>query len=109
MHSKPIALSTFACVSAVFLVTPGSVAVAQQPKTPVSMFCSTSAGGPGVVLVKLSNLTSSEIPKGETLFAKKGGKTIEFKAAEAIPAGGSVTERTSEGAIQFEGNCDGWH
>ncbi|MGA7387732.1 MAG: hypothetical protein WBW99_07360 [Pseudolabrys sp.] len=106
MHSKPIALSTFACVTVAFLI---ASAVAQESKTSVSMFCSTSAGGPGFVLVKLSNLTSLDIPKGETLFAKKGGKTIEFKAAEAIPAGGSVTQRTSEEAFQFEGNCDGWH
>ena len=106
MYSKPTALSTFAYVTAAFLIAP---AVAQQPKTPVSMLCSTSAGGPGFVLLKLSNLTSSSIPKGQMLFAKKGGKTIQFKAAEAIPAGGSVTQRTSEGAFQVEGNCDGWY
>jgi hypothetical protein len=109
MYSKPIALSTFACVTAAFLIAPGSVAMAQQPKSPESMLCSTSAGGPGFVLVKLSNLTSSSIPKGETLFAKKGDKTIQFNAAEAIPAGGTVTYSTSEGAFQVEGNCDGWH
>ena len=88
MYSRPIpALSTFACVTAAFLIAPGSVAVAQQPKTTVSLFCSTSAGGPGSVLVKFSNLTTSDIPKGETLFAKKGDKTIQFKAAEAITCG----------------------
>ena len=108
MCSKPIALSTFACVTAAFLIAPGPVAMAQQPK-PVSMLCSTSAGGPGFVLVKLSNLTSSSIPKGQMLFAKKGGKTIKFTAAEAIPAGGSVTQRTRDGAFQVEGNCDGWY
>jgi hypothetical protein len=43
------------------------------------------------------------------LFAKKGGTTIKFTAAEAIPAGGSVTQRTRDGAFQVEGNCDGWY
>jgi hypothetical protein len=86
-------------------------ALAQQPTSSdrVSLFCATSAGGPGFVLVTLSNLTTSTIPKGKTLFAMKGGKTIEFQTAEAIPASGTATYRTSEDVFQVEGPCDGWH
>ena len=73
------------------------------------MFCKTWAGGKGFVLVTLSNLTTSTIPKGETLFASKGGKTIKFQAAEAIPDGGNTIYRTSVGAFQVDGPCDGWH
>ena len=76
-------------VAAAFLFSLGSEALAQQPGTGVSMFCKTWAGGKGFVLVTLSNLTTSTIPKGETLFASKGGKTIKFQAAEAIPDGGT--------------------
>jgi hypothetical protein len=96
MYSKPIALSTFACVTAAFLIAPGSVAMAQQPKSPESMLCSTSAGGPGFVLVKLSNLTSSSIPKGETLFAKKGDKTIQFNARGPFRLKGIVMVGTDD-------------
>ena len=95
------------CVTGGFLIAAGSVAVAQQPE--ISMFCKTSAGGPGLALVTLTNLTSSSIPKGQTLFAKKGGVTIQFQAAEEIPAGGSAIQRMSDAAFQVEGNCDGWH
>jgi hypothetical protein len=55
--------------------------------TQMSMFCKTSAGGPGFVLVTLTNMTNSNIPKGQALFARKGGETIKFEAAEAIPQG----------------------
>jgi hypothetical protein len=97
-------------LAAAFLLSPGSEALAQQPSSSaISMFCSTSAGGPGFVLVTLSNLATSTIPNGTTLFARKGGKTIKFRAAEAIPSGGKVTYRTSDGAFQVEGTCDGWH
>jgi hypothetical protein len=98
-------------LAAAFLFSPGSEALAQQPSSGdrISMFCSTSAGGPGFVLVTLSNLTTSTIPKGTTLFASKGGKTIKFRAAEAIPSSGKATYRTSASAFQVEGACDGWH
>lgn len=99
------------CATAAFLIAPGSEALAQQPspKAQVSMFCKTSAGGQGFVLVTLTNLATSTIPKGQTLFAKKGDETIQFQAAEAIPVNGTVTNRTSVGAFQVEGPCDGWY
>lgn len=80
-----------------------------KPQSQVSMFCSTSAGGPGFVLVTLSNLTTSTIAKGKTLFAKKGGTTIQFQTTEDIPNGGAATYRTDASAFQVEGACDGWH
>lgn len=79
-----------------------------NPQNRVSMFCRTSAGGPGFVLVTLTNLTNSSIPKGQTIFARKNGETIKFQAAEAIPEGSSVVYRTSAETFQVEGNCDGW-
>jgi hypothetical protein len=96
-------------IAAAFLFSLGSEALAQRPDTGVSMFCKTWAGGKGFALVTLSNLTTSTIPKGEALFASKGGTTIKFQAAEAIPDGGNTTYRTSAGAFQVEGPCDGWH
>ena len=98
-------------LAAAILFSHGSESLAQQPSSGdrMSMFCSTSAGGKGFVLVTLSNLTTLTIPKGKTLFAMKGGKTIKFRAAEAIPNGGKVTYRTSASAFQVEGPCDGWH
>ena len=41
-----------------------------------------SLGGSGSVLITLSNLTTKIIPKGQTLFAKKGDETIKFEAAD---------------------------
>ena len=77
------------CVTAAFLFAPASEALAQQPapKARVSMLCKTSAGGPGFVLVTLSNLTTSTIPKGQTLFAKKLGNypLLGRAAAKRIP------------------------
>ena len=98
-------------VAAAILFSQGSETLAQQPSSGdrISMFCKTSAGGPGFVLVTLSNLTTSTIPKGKTLFAKKGDKTIKFRAAEAILAGGSASYRTNASAFQVEGPCDGWY
>jgi len=46
----------------------GSNSIAQEtgtvpnPQTRVSMLCKTSASGPGIALVTLSNLTTSTIP-----------------------------------------------
>jgi len=103
------------CVTAAFLVAPGSGALAQQPnpKTRVPMLCKTSAGGQGLirgfVFVTLSNLTKSTIPQGQMLFAKKGNVTIQFRAAKPIPESGSVINRTSKGAFQVEGDCEGWY
>jgi len=77
------------------------------------MLCKVSLGGSGIirgfVLVTLTNLTTSTIPKGQTLFAKRNNKTIQFRAAEPIPNGGSVTNRTSNRAFQGEGDCQGWY
>jgi hypothetical protein len=97
-------------LAAAILFSHGSEASAQQPNSGdrMSMFCRTSAGGPGFVLVTLSNLTTQTIPKGEALFAKKGDKILKFRAAEAIPAGGTASYRTNAGAFQVEGACDGW-
>ena len=98
-------------LAAAILFSHGSEALAQQPSSGdrMSMFCSTAAGGKGFVLVTLSNLTTSAIPKGKTLFAKKGNKTIKFRAAETIPPNGTASYRTDAGAFQVEGPCDGWH
>ena len=98
-------------LAASFFFSSGSEALAQQPSSGnrVSMLCKTSAGGPGFVLVTLSNLTNSTIPKGKTLFAEKGGETIKFQTAEAIPNNGSVTYRTSVAAFEVEGPCEGWY
>jgi hypothetical protein len=93
----------------------GSDSIAQEtgavpnPQTRVSMLCKTSAGGPGIALVTLSNLTTSTIPKGKTLFAKKDDETIKFQAADAIPNGGYATYRTDARAFQSDGPCDGWY
>ncbi len=102
-------------LAAAFLFSPGSKALAQQPSSgkSVSMLCKISPGGPGIirgfVLVTLSNLTTSTVPKGQTLFAEKGDKTIKFRAAEAIPQNGSATYRTSARAFQVAGDCRGWY
>jgi hypothetical protein len=99
------------CVTAGFLLAPGSDALAQQPspKTRTSMLCKVSAGGKGFVLVTLTNLTTSTIPKGQTLFSKKSNKTIQFQAAEPIGSGGSVTNRSSASAFEAAGDCEGWY
>ena len=98
-------------LAAAFLFSPGSKSLAQQPNSGnrVSMLCKTSAGGPGFVLVTLNNLTKSTVPKGQTLFAKKGNQTIRFRAAETIPENGSATYRTSARDFQAFGECDGWY
>jgi hypothetical protein len=97
--------------AAAILFSPGSEALAQQPNSGdhISMFCRTSAGGKGFVLVTLSNLSTSAIPKGKTLFAKKSDKIIKFPAAETIPPNGTATYRTDASAFQVEGPCEGWH
>jgi hypothetical protein len=75
----------------------------------VPLPCKTSQGGSGSALLTLSNLTTKTIPKGQTLFAKKGDETIKFEAAEDIHENGSVTYRTSAAAFQEEGDCSGWY
>jgi hypothetical protein len=75
----------------------------------VPLLCKTSQGGTGSALLTLSNLTTKTIPKGQTLFAKKGNETIKFEAAEDIHENGSVTYRTSAAAFQEEGECSGWY
>ncbi len=106
-------LTTFgvAVLAATVLLSHSSEGLAQQPASAasISMFCKTSAGGKGFVLVTLSNLTTLTIPKGKILFAKKGDKIIKFTAADAIPNGGVATFRTYESAFQVEGPCDGWN
>jgi hypothetical protein len=94
-----------------FLLSPGSKSLAQQPSSGnrVSMLCKIAVGGPGFTLVTLNNLTTSTIPKGQTLFAKKGNETIRFRAAEAIPGNGSATYRTRARAFQVFGECEGWY
>jgi hypothetical protein len=75
----------------------------------VPLLCKTSLGGSGSAFLTLSNLTTKTIPKGQTLFAKKGNETIKFDAAEDIHENGSVTYRTSAAAFQEEGDCSGWY
>ena len=95
---------------ATFFCSPGSKALAQQPSSSsVIVLCKTSLGGSGSVIVTLSNLTTKTIPKGQTLFAKKGNETIKFEAAEAISENGSVAYRTNTTAFQDEGDCTGWY
>lgn len=107
---KRITMFGVAVLASAILFSHGSEALAQQPSGDrISMLCRTSAGGKGFVLVTLSNLTTSAIPKGKTLFAKKGNKTIKFRAAETIPPNGTASYRTDAGAFQVEGACDGWH
>jgi hypothetical protein len=103
------------CVTAAFLLAAESAETlpARQPSLGISMACKTSAGGRGIIRgfasVTLSNLTTSTIPKGQMLFAKKGGKTIRFRVVEPIPQGGSATYRTIARAFQAEGDCEGWY
>jgi len=110
-----ITMFTTTVLSAAVLFSNGSAALAQQPnlKTRVPMLCKISLGGPGFirgsVLVTLSNLTTSTIPKGQTLYAKKDNKTIQFRASQSIPNGGSVSDHTSARAFQSEGDCEGWY
>ena len=75
----------------------------------VPLLCKTSQGGSGSALLTLSNLTAKTIPKGQTLFAKKGNETIKFEAAEDSHENGSTTYRTSVSAFQEEGDCSGWY
>jgi hypothetical protein len=49
----------------------------------VPLLCKTSLGGSGSALLTLSNLTTKTIPKGQTLFAKKGNETIKFRLSPA--------------------------
>jgi hypothetical protein len=90
-------------LAAAFLLSPEAKAQG------VPLLCKTSLGGSGSALVTLSNLTTKTIPKGQTLFAKKGNETIKFEAAEDIHDNGSVTYRTSVVAFQDEGDCSGWY
>ncbi len=62
----------FAVLAATVLLSHSSEVLAEQPASNgrISMFCKTSAGGKGFVMVTLSNLTTLTIPKGKTLFAK---------------------------------------
>jgi hypothetical protein len=88
---------------AAFLLSPEAKAQS------ASLLCKTSLGGSGSALITLSNLTGKTIPKGQTLFAKKGNETIKFEATEDIRENGSVTYRTSGAAFQDEGDCLGWY
>jgi hypothetical protein len=90
-------------LAAAFFLSPESKAQG------VPLLCKTSLGGGGSALLTLSNLTTKTIPKGQTLFAKKGNETIKFDAAEDIHENGSVTYRTSAAAFQEEGDCSGWY
>lgn len=95
------------CVTAAFLF------VSESADAKVPMLCKVSLGGAGIikgfVFVTLSNLTTSTIPKGQTLFAKKGNKTIRFQTAKPIPENGIAVYKTSERAFQVEGDCEGWY
>jgi hypothetical protein len=98
--------STVICVAVAFLFASSFA----EAKT--SMLCKVSLGGSGMlrtfVLVTLTNLTATAIPKGQTLFAKKEGKTLKFQSVAAIPENGSVTFETTEGAFKAAGDCEGW-
>src|SRR5215831_6954224 len=97
-------------LAATFFCSPASRALTQQPGPgSVSLLCKTSLGGSGFAFVTFSNLTTTIIPKGQTLFATKGNEAIKFEAAEAIPENGSVTYRTSATAFQEAGDCTGWY
>jgi hypothetical protein len=90
-------------LAAAFLLSPE----AKAQGTP--LLCKVSLGGSGFASVTLSNLTTKTIPKGQTLFAKKGNETIKFEAAEDIRENGSVSYRTNDMAFQDEGDCSGWY
>lgn len=104
------------CLAAVFLTTSGFQAVAQQPGSAakvVSMLCKIAPGGRGIirgfVMVTLSNISTSTIPKGQTLFAKKANKTVQFRADKDMPSGVASAFKTSNGAFLSEGECEGWY
>ncbi len=103
--------ATAICVITAFLIVPGSHAVAQQPspKTSTIMLCKISPSSKGTVLVTLSNLTTTTIPKGQMLFAKKGNKTIKFRTEKSIPNDGFMTSLTSAKEFEVEGDCEGWY
>jgi hypothetical protein len=108
--NRPTIFVMAAALAATFFCSPGSNALAQQPSpSSVTLLCKTSLGGSGFAFVTLSNLTTTTIPKGQTLFAMKGNDTVNFDAAEAIPDNGSVTYRTSAAAFQEGGDCTGWY
>jgi hypothetical protein len=108
--NRPTIFVMAAALAATFFCSPGSKALAQQPSpSGVTLLCKTTLGGSGFVIVTLSNLTTATIPKGQTLFAKRGNETIKFEAAEAIPENGSVSYRTSATAFQEAGDCTGWY
>ncbi len=112
---KRITMFGVTVLAAAFFFSPESKSLAQQPSVgkSTSMLCKISPGGRGIirgfVLVTLTNLTTSTIPKGQTLFAMKGNETIKFRAAAAIPQSGSVTNRTSAKAFLIAGDCTGWY
>ena len=101
-------------VAAASLVSSASGAYAQTaaPKE-MSMLCKTSIGGRGIIRgyveLTLSNIGASPIPKGHTMYAQKGKKTIKFKAPQPIPPGGAATFRTSSRAFMSQGECRGWY
>jgi|GEM_PF-6766802 len=94
---------------------PGSEAFAQKPTVgkSTSLICKISPGGKdlvrGFVLVTFTNVTTSPIPKGKTLFAMMGNDTIKFQAAESIPQNGNATFKTNSGAFMVAGDCLGWY
>jgi hypothetical protein len=93
-----------------FFCVPGPEALAQKPGSgSVTLLCKTALGGAGFVTVTLTNLTTSTIPKGQTLFAMKGNETIKFTAPEAIPENGNAAFPTKVKAFQVAGDCQGWY
>jgi hypothetical protein len=79
----------------------------------ISMLCKISPGGRGIVRgyveLTFSNLTNNPIPKGQTIFAQKGRKTVKFKAADTIAPGASATFRSSARAFLTAGECRAWY
>ena len=100
---KRFTILAMTVLAAAFLLSPEAKAQG------VPLLCKTSLGGSGFASLTLSNLTAKIIPKGQTLFAKKGNETIKFEAVEDIHENGSVTYRTSAAAFQDDGDCTGWY
>ncbi len=108
---RRFATCAVAILTAGLFFSPGSEALAQQPTLgkSTSLICKVSLGGPDMVLVTFTNITTATIPKGQTLFASKGDTTIKFQAADAIPQNGNATFQTKSGAFMSAGDCLGWY
>ena len=115
MLQTKISYLMVAAIAGIFIATGGPAS--SQPAGAVaktsSLLCKLAAGGRGIirgyVMLTFSNVGTSTVPKGQTVFAKKDSKTVKFTFQKDVPSGGAATFKTSNRAFMSEGECEGWY